>query len=238
MHFRGRTRESFYDVAHEHPNGRVFKYHEHEYNDGRFTVHKSPGAKIRRISYGDLDRMTGREPDTWPMSGQIFVHSSLIYGDYTMSSPVERSNVGVFLEEHGDHPDVYEIYGGYGTRGVGVALSCNSDDIRETLEALDAYPILDEDHWCQLERELEEEALSDYALDEFWSELVGRYDDRNELYTGDDFLLDEWEEREKRQLFEWAMEESGTYWIHEDPNVPYIDTSRMAEAVTLEMLLP
>ena len=140
-----------------------------------------------------------------------------LHSDYA-GSTVERSNRDVFLEEFGDLRGVKEVYGGYGTRGVVIRRALlRNEEVADVLEALESYPVIDEDHLSQLEMEIETEDWEDWGRSDLKREL-----DKLEIeYAEDDHVFDV----QARQI----MEEQSIYWEAESPIGGYIDIDGIAE---------
>lgn len=102
-----------------------------------------------RVYYGHL---------TEDPNGEWLKVPFTFWGDYS-GSTVERSNYRVLLDEYRNH--VVDVYGGYGTAGLLVSrdwfASEEGEEFREIIEGLDNYPVVNEDDWSDLERELEDE---------------------------------------------------------------------------------
>jgi len=116
-----------------------------------------------RLYCGDLEECT---------TGDLMVIPYTVYSDYS-GSTVDRSNCDVFLERYGKRADVWETYGGFGTRGVIMRRRVYDDpqteeeeEIRECIDSLFNYPLIDEEHHSNLEFELEEEGWNDYGRDD------------------------------------------------------------------------
>lgn len=148
------------------------------------------------------------------------------YSDYS-GTTVERSNCDCFLEQFKDNigNGVWELYGGYGTRGVLISLqfylSNNSEYVKDIIQNLFQYPCIDDESMSKLEYEIEVESWNDYIKSDLIREFNNRciyYEDETEQ---DDFLL--------RQKFYDAMERANEYFVHEDAHSAYVDISKVVD---------
>jgi hypothetical protein len=113
----------------------------------------------------------------------------LSYGDYDLSTAIERSNYSVFLDKYGDMEGVYEVTGGYNSRGIALRLdSVDKDDMFDTFLGLEEYPILDEDHHSGLEHEMVEEAWENYGYDDLARALEREFDIEDIPSSPENFL--------------------------------------------------
>jgi hypothetical protein len=135
---------------------------------------------------------TAWERDSEPPKGvlSVFVHNYLSAGDYSSNDGgIVRANVDAFHEQIGDEylgQLFWSIHGGHGYFGIAVhsdvldedsALYAAGDEelinaansIREIIEALDQYPILDESAHSELEMNQQQEQFPDAASDVYVS---------------------------------------------------------------------
>ena len=123
---------------------------------------------LARLYYGDLKPLNGSTPEPTD-----FLMPGLLSGsDYCDSGSVEVSNHRVFLERYGKLPNVYDVYGGYGTFAVAIRRDSVTPEMQADLDALDDYPLLDEDDHSEVEMEAEQESWESYARADFAQELV------------------------------------------------------------------
>ena len=98
-----------------------------------------------------------------------FVPSLFGYSDYGTTGLVGLSNFRTFLDSYDPHDAIHEI--GYGHNGCGIAVDIRfvTDDMIESIQAVENYPLLsDDDH-----SELEWEGVSKYWEAESTSDRVG-----------------------------------------------------------------
>ena len=144
--------------------------------------------------------------------------------DYS-GNTVELSNFQALMEDFKDlieSGNLIEVSGGYKTFGL-VSTVETSEEFVEAMRRLENYPLYDEDHNSELERELQEAAVPGYVLYDLNRELLKYVAEEDE----DDFIeVDE-------DMFWFVYTEYELYnkceWIHEDNGWPYIDTRRLAE---------
>jgi len=176
----------------------------------RFESWKEEDKKdLSSLSYGHI-----REDKT----GDLIFVPYTTYSDYS-GSTVERSNCRSFLEMFNQDEDQYsgkiwEVYGGYGTRGVVILKSLfdENEEIQEVFENLDDYPLLDEDDWSTLEIEIQDESWED------WIKF-----DLIRLLEKDNLINEDYDEEKIQDQFYKIINEKDLYFIHEDAVSAYID---------------
>ena len=93
---------------------------------------------------------------------------TLLYvSDFTGSSDYSGglhylSNCEVLLEEYGS-PECRELIGGYGSKSVAIDPRYLSEELLESLESLENYPVLDEEHWSELGEKFKTQAFDDWV---------------------------------------------------------------------------
>ena len=91
-------------------------------------------------------------------------------GDYS-GSLVEKSNYQAILDmmpgEYEDGREYISYSGGHGTYALAIRLDSVTDDILETLEGLEDYPIIDENLMSEMELEAQSEAWESWGRSEF-----------------------------------------------------------------------
>ena len=179
-----------------------------------------------RLSYGDLQPLTKYQE---PEATDFYMPPLMTGSDYCSSGSVEVSNHRVFLERYKDVPNVYDVYGGYGTFAVGIRLDSITDDMLEDFRALADYPLLDEDDHSEVEREAEDEAWKSWARHDFIRELEKTFPDLEEI-------IDQMPEDKLDALFYELMERANEYWIHESGNSAYIHLDRVVAKCTADDL--
>lgn len=189
----------------------------------------------------------------------FFVPDYLTYGDYSGSS-VEKANLRAFMAEFESVPGVLSLYGDFGSRGVAIredALNMECEEIyedtgdsvpshececearhaaamREFLDALDDYPVADEDTLSEVEMEDEHECWTNYGRRDFQcalaaeaGKLAGEIGADGVLAVDDD-KLDE--------LFRTLSKRANVYPEHETGGSVYFNVERAAAEITLDEL--
>lgn len=154
-------------------------------------------------------------------------------GGYSPSA-VYRSNARVFRDKFRR-----ELEEGADGDGPDIALDVRfvTDDMLETLEALEDYPLIAEDDHSELEMELQEEAWDNWAASD-WRRLVcSALDDAlpEDCERDADEILDAIPDADDklRELFHACAESSNTYWQEESDGDQWIDLERVAGALDL-----
>jgi hypothetical protein len=179
-------------------------------------------SELARLSYGDLEPLTEfqtQEPT------DFYMPELMTGSDYCSSGSVEVSNHRVFLERYGKLPNVYDVYGGYGTFAVVIRLDSITEEMQEDFKALADYPLLDEDDHSQVEMEAEDEAWEGFYRRDFSHDLAKKFpahEDKIDAMSTDAL----WE------LFHTLTERTNTYWQNECGNTAYIDLDRVIAGCT------
>jgi hypothetical protein len=156
-------------------------------------------------------------------------------GGYDAPS-IYRSNARVFRDEFSK-----ELAAGADGDADGVALDVRfiNDEMIETLQALENYPLIDEDDHSELELELQDEAWDNWAASD-WRRAVEKAIDavlpEDATLDGDE-ILDGIEDIDQKllELFHSCCEWTNTYWF-EDGTDQWIDLDRVAEALDLHTI--
>lgn len=164
-----------------------------------------------------------REDCTWP-------------GGYSPSA-VYRSNARVFRDEF-----ARELEAGADGDGPDVALDLRyvTEEMLESLESLEGYPLLSEDDHSELEMEDQQEAWESWAGSD-WRRLVcaqiDGYLPEDCPFDGDDLLSRlACEDDKLRELFEQCRDSANEYWQEESDGGQWIHLHRVAQHLTLEDL--
>ena len=163
----------------------------------------------------------------------IFLISKYMqYGDYDNSCMVERSNYKLFLEDYGEKPGIFRIYGGYGSSGIAISIRYlldpdneeKADEIIDLLNGLNNYPCIDDEDMSNMEYESFLESLDVFAIR-----------DCNDLLSSQ-YLIDVYdfnEDKLKEILLEADRNLNYPSYEIESGGSCYIDTKRLIEKVTL-----
>lgn len=195
--------------------------------------------------YGDWDKVNNQsEVDP----AKVYVIPNYCTGSDYSGSLLEVSNMKALREslpaeyEDGDQYIVY--HGGHGTFAIAIRLDAVTEDLLETLEALEDYPLIDESLHSELEIESQNEAWESWAKDEFRTALgqalSAQYEassasDQREGETDADYTarydsavdwLEDGAEISDDNLSSlfWKMAElANEYWCNEQGSDSYID---------------
>jgi hypothetical protein len=172
--------------------------------------HERAGSGDHQYWYGHAAGLTS-DIDTL-----YFCPNWLSGSDYS-GGVMTRSNFDVFMGEFGELEGIETRYGGYASYWVCIRLDLlfTHEGIREMLESLEGYPILDEDAYSEAQIDAQEEAWGNWVRYEFIREIEKKLDIELEEPENDA----EEEERFEDNLytcFREAMEAANEYW--EDDN--------------------
>jgi len=162
---------------------------------------------------------------------KLYLMPKLLSGSDYSGSLVEVSNHRVFWNTFKRCAGVHDVQGGYGTFGVAIREDVynGNGDLRETLERLDGYPLLDEDDHLTLEVEKEGEAWGDWVKHDFIRLVRGAHPTLEEWEPNDD-------ESEVEELFRVAQDEANEYW-EDDGGSMYIRLEKIVPYAVDHMLL-
>jgi len=127
-----------------------------------------PGRRLRLWDEPDGSLTYGHWHDD--SEGEWVEPDYVGYSDYS-GSLVERSNYEEFVEQFADSEDIewFRVHGGHGTTGVIIRVDADErvPEIGEFFEALENYPLVNEDRHSELEREVEQEGWESYGRSDF-----------------------------------------------------------------------
>ena len=128
------------------------------------------------------------------------------YSDYS-GSTYSKSNHELFIKDFGDIDGVKNVYGGYGSSDIYIRIDVlnSNKEIQECLNALEDYPVIDEDHLCEVEEEAKSESWNSYTRKDFLRALNKEFSYNLEKLS-DDFI---------DRLFRNLEEHTNVYWIFE-----------------------
>lgn len=118
--------------------------------------------------------------------------------------------------------------GGHGTYGIVVRYGDLEEEIREAIDGLEDYALLDEEDHSQLEIEQQDEAWEDWAKDDFIKECAK------------DLGVDAYELKERAEaagirwtrIFEIAREKANVYWEDQQGAGQFIRVKKIADVAT------
>lgn len=189
--------------------------HDHMYIFNRYGMEDEEDlSEIDQVHLSHLDNARDTEienPKLW--SNLLYENQYLSYGDYT-GGTVNRSNLQVFEALYGSVPGVVEIYGGHGSRSIGILYSSIvPDSLVRSLHGLEDHPVLDEEHLSNMETNISEDDWENHGRTDFERSLANVLDLENDL---DNNTLD--------QLYRQVSDHLGRYpEVHNDGTYFYID---------------
>jgi hypothetical protein len=101
------------------------------------------------------------EKKLWGEVTLLFVSDFTGSSDYSGGLPY-LSNCEVLLEEYSS-PECRELIGGHGSKSVVIDPRYLSEELLESLESLESYPVLDESHWSELSEKLKGESFESWV---------------------------------------------------------------------------
>ena len=101
------------------------------------------------------------EKRLWSEVTILFVSDFTGSSDYSGGLPY-LSNCEVLLEEY-NSPECRELIGSYGSKSIAIDPRYLSEELLESLESLESYPVLDEEHWSELGEKLKGEAFEGWV---------------------------------------------------------------------------
>jgi hypothetical protein len=239
-----RSREKYFDPEKRYPRGTKSHHFAINPTDPRDVPHhlravrinpyksfeytKAPDENGNQVTYDTFDN--GNAPEGEPQWYEVEYAGG---SDYSGGS-VHQSNFKVLREmldeahPDGEKPAVWvEAYGGYGTYALFVVYDALADEIKETLGALEDYPVIDEEAMSELETEQEDEAWDNMYRRDFEKAVMkgvnAEYPDFDEI---DDWPMDD---DQTLALFHMAREVANEYWEHGSEG-PYIRIEKVADA--------
>ena len=173
------------------------------------------------------------ERKLWRHCALIWISSHCQGGDYGGGTH-NISNARVLIDQFSS-PELREIGGGYGSLGVAVDPRYLSEDLLESLQSLESYPVLDENDLSHYEMELQSEAWESWAEREFRDALESRL---SEVSSEDEAerAAEEVSSEALYELFHQVLETGNLYWYHECATSAWIDCEKVALEVSEENL--
>jgi hypothetical protein len=190
----------------------------------------SPEDAISRIS----------EKKLWQSMSLLWVSDYCQSGDYG-GAVHYLSNARALLSSFSS-PECRELTGSHGSHGVAIDPRYLSEELLESLQSLEGYPVLDEDALGELELELQNEAWENYlrsdfsrALERLLSDLLSaHYEDGDEDRA--EQSVESLSAQQLWELFSRTADESGIYWESQH-NDSWIDVDRVAQSLSEDQLL-
>lgn len=177
------------------------------------------------VGYYQSGRRTSSSGDGW------YQVEYATGSDYSGGS-VTESNYRVLCEMlEAAHPDGSQpvvwarTSGGHGTYGVAVRYGDLDEEIREALDGLEDYALLDDEDHSNLEMEQQGEAWERDGVADLSRELA-KIEDMDPDNLKDVLTDDEW-----YSVFNLASESGGIYWEDQQGSGPYVDMRKIAKQV-------
>jgi hypothetical protein len=178
------------------------------------------------------------ERKLWDVVSLLYVPDYCMAGDYC-GAVHYLSNGRVLLEEHGGSAQCRELYGSYGSTGIVLDPKYLSEELLESLQSLESYPILSEDDCGELELELQASAWESYlsrdfqrALERRLCELLSEEEDGDERAER---TVESLSDGDLYSLLEDARESQNLYWENEH-NSMWLDVEKLVENFSEEIL--
>ena len=171
----------------------------------------------------------------WQQCSLLWLSDHCTSGDY-IGAPYTLSNCRVLLEEFGGSPQCREAYGSYGSSSVAIDPRYLSEELLESLQSLENYPVLDENHCSALELELQNQAWESWAERDFQRALESRLSSLCGDETAEE-ITESLDSEALLSLFESLREEANEYWQSQDSPDQWIDVERVTEKVSSSLLL-
>jgi len=181
----------------------------------RYWIKKEFFRTENPVFYGDLKE--GPTDYPWKDVHELMEVYELPYStgsDYS-GDTVTKCNHDVFLELAKENRwfGVRDCYGGYSTYAIILSKPATENpEIKELINGLEDYPLIDEEAHSEHELELEQENWESWVKSDFLHELQNKLETDKELSDGALF-----------KLFRQACEDSNTYPLFETGEVLYWD---------------
>jgi hypothetical protein len=134
--------------------------HYSDLSDTSLVLCSTLGEGLSRLSPLEaVEKITDKK--LWGEVALLFVSDFTGSSDYSGGLPY-LSNCEVLLEEY-NSPECRELIGGYGSKSVVIDPRYLSEELMESLESLENYPVLDGDHWSELGEKLKGEAFESWV---------------------------------------------------------------------------
>ena len=116
----------------------------------------------QRLSYGNIREVSNHEGYS---DKELYLMPDSMTGSDYSGNLINKSNHDVFLKDHEEKEGVHDVYGGYGTFAVAIRKDAyeSDEDLRQEIDGLEDYPLLDEEEHSRLEVEASVEAWNNWA---------------------------------------------------------------------------
>jgi hypothetical protein len=237
--------------------------HLSEFRDSRYNSHNRTFDDVSitdcaSIDYGRCEPYLGKLSSTPLRLGAE--HTQLVFevpycsgSDYS-GSMVEKANYKEFGELYPDVPYIHNSFGGHGTFAIFIEL-CRflsadlaldnknpmPENILETIEGLEDYPLIDDEALSQMEMEATEEAWHDWMRDDLRKAIEKAFsvefdycDDMSQPNSEQQFRKLFWNWCEKAN--EYPQDGGGQMYVRIENLIPHIDRDELEPFVTLPYL--
>jgi hypothetical protein len=205
-----------------------------EFDSYSSSLCASLGSSVTKLSPEDAILLLC-ERKLWQQCSLLWLSDHCTSGDYC-GAPHTLSNCRVLLEEFGGSPQCREAYGSYGSSSVAIDVRYLSDELLESLQSLESYPVLDEDHCSVLELELQNQAWENWAERDFQRALESRLSSLCGDETAEE-ITESLDREALLSLFESLREEANECWQSQSSPDQWIDVERITEKVSSSLLL-
>ena len=182
----------------------------------------------KTFHWSDLDPWKGKEPTDEEKKKLYVVPKLLGYGDYDSSCAAERSNYRVFLEKFGKVDGVHELHDYMGSTSIAIRVDVaeGNEEIKDILDGLEQYPVIDVDDQSNMEQEMFIEAWKDWVRSDACRAVVKLLDG---FFDDPETTVDDTDETALWEMFTDASSDVGEYfevqaggsvWIRLDNVVP------------------
>lgn len=171
----------------------------------------------------------------WQSVSLLWLSNHCLSGDYC-GAPYTASNMRVLLSNFSS-PELRSCSGGYWAQSVAIDPRYLSEDLLESLQSLENYPVLDEDDCSALELELQQEAWESWAQRDFSRALEKRLSSFLEDDETAEETIESLSPDSLCSLFYALAEKGSIYWESQGSPDQWIDCERVAEELSEEELL-
>jgi len=179
------------------------------------------------IGYGDLKQFPLRKDvdiDKLEHKETYYLMPRYMTGsDYSNSCLVEVSNHRVFLEQFKEVSGVHDVSGGFGTYAIAIRLDVylSNDEIREMIDSLEDYPLIDEGDHSKLTGEKEEESWEGWVHVDAFKALQKSHPTLEEIEEPYDFQY-QFNMAAEESNTDWENESADNMWINLNDVIPYL----------------
>ena len=217
----------------------VYEYTGRKYHNGEWS--DVDPSTIRSASCGDFEEFKGEITD----KKSLYIQPDLLSGSDCSGTLKEKSNHEAFLRDYGELEGIIDIYGGMGTFGVAIRMDVveDNDEIRDLLDGLENYCLIDEGLHSKLESEEYDRAWDDWVRSDTEAVIFGvlnKIDEQGDkgILDGDpDDIASKLNPDDLRALFERCAQDINEYWEIETGGNAYIRVSKIGDAMADWFLL-